>query len=333
MKSLLLFSFLTFCFVGYGQIIDFPDIYFKDALVNTKCINSNDSDARDADLNDDGEIDLEEALQVTNLKLSNSNISSLEGIENFKMLRVLNCESNNLASLDVDELLNLERLHCRFNQITSLDLIKLVNLLDLRIGGNQLIDLNLEGMIKLDFLDCNGNNLTSINLQGCTNLRFAFLSKNKLETLNIQGLLSLTYFNCSNNLLKTLYMKKTKVSNLNFEESPLEYICCDEEKISKIKNMAIENGQNCEVNSECTVTNTNNFFTEVSISPNPVTDILYLDTKDNWTKAEIYNISGRIMRSKSLDGQSIDVSGLESGTYFIRLKDGDSVGLVKFVKM
>ena len=73
--------------------------------------------------------------------------------------------------------------------------------------------------------------------------------------------------------------------------------------------------------------------TEVNIYPNPVTDILYLDTKDNWTKAEIYDVAGRIMRSASLNGQSIDVSGLESGTYFIRLKDGEKVGLVKFVKM
>ncbi|MBL0101354.1 MAG: T9SS type A sorting domain-containing protein [Saprospiraceae bacterium] len=67
--------------------------------------------------------------------------------------------------------------------------------------------------------------------------------------------------------------------------------------------------------------------------PNPVSDILYLDTNENWTKAEIYDISGRIMRSVSLDGLTIDVSGLESGTYFLRLKNGEKVGLVKFVKI
>ncbi|MBK8627289.1 MAG: T9SS type A sorting domain-containing protein [Saprospiraceae bacterium] len=66
---------------------------------------------------------------------------------------------------------------------------------------------------------------------------------------------------------------------------------------------------------------------------NPVSDILYLDTNENWTKAEIYDISGRIMRSVSLDGLTIDVSGLESGTYFIRLKHGEKVGVVKFVKI
>ncbi len=57
------------------------------------------------------------------------------------------------------------------------------------------------------------------------------------------------------------------------------------------------------------------------------------EIRSNWTKAEIYDISGRIMRSVSLNGQSVEVNGLESGTYFIRLKDGEKVGLVKFVKI
>jgi uncharacterized repeat protein (TIGR01451 family) len=78
---------------------------------------------------------------------------------------------------------------------------------------------------------------------------------------------------------------------------------------------------------------TTDITTEVKIYPNPVNEILYLDTNENWTIADIYDISGKIMRSISLNGQSMDVSGLESGTYFIRLRDGDSVGLVKFLKI
>jgi uncharacterized repeat protein (TIGR01451 family) len=78
---------------------------------------------------------------------------------------------------------------------------------------------------------------------------------------------------------------------------------------------------------------TKDINTEVKFYPNPVTDVLYLDTNENWTKADIYDIAGRIMRSISLDGSSIDVSQLESGTYFIRLKEGEKVGLVKFVKI
>jgi uncharacterized repeat protein (TIGR01451 family) len=78
---------------------------------------------------------------------------------------------------------------------------------------------------------------------------------------------------------------------------------------------------------------TKDITTEVNIYPNPVNDILYFGSNENWTKAEIFDITGRIIRSITLDGQSIDVSGLESGTYFIRLKDGEEVGVVKFVKI
>ncbi|MBL0101351.1 MAG: T9SS type A sorting domain-containing protein [Saprospiraceae bacterium] len=78
---------------------------------------------------------------------------------------------------------------------------------------------------------------------------------------------------------------------------------------------------------------TKDITTDVHIYPNPVKDILNLDTHEQWTKAEIYDISGRIMRSVSLDGLSIDVSGLVSGPYIMRMKNGEKVGLVKFVKI
>ena len=97
--------------------------------------------------------------------------------------------------------------------------------------------------------------------------------------------------------------------------------------------MSIANGQNCEVDSECTVTNANDYYLEDNIYPNPVRDILYLQTDEKWTKAEIYDISGRIMRVVSLDSKFFDVNGLKSGTYFVRLKNGEKEGRVKFVKM
>ncbi len=74
-------------------------------------------------------------------------------------------------------------------------------------------------------------------------------------------------------------------------------------------------------------------ITDVNIYPNPVRDIIYLESDENWSKAEIFDVSGRILRSVSLDGQYIDVNGLESGTYFVRLRDGEKVGVVKFVKL
>ena len=78
---------------------------------------------------------------------------------------------------------------------------------------------------------------------------------------------------------------------------------------------------------------TQDWVSDVNVYPNPVSDIIHLQTEETWTKAEIFDVSGRIMRAESLSSQSIDVSTLESGTYFVRLRNGDRVGRVKFVKM
>jgi Leucine-rich repeat (LRR) protein len=316
MRSLLLFSFLTFCGVANGQIIDFPDANFKNALVNSICTDSdgNGSFDSDADLNDDGEIDIEEALKIISLDVSTRNISSLEGIGNFK---------------------NLERLYCLQNEIITLNLQELSNLTFLSCGTNQLSSINIQELENLEYVYCNNNLLTTINVKGLVNLKTLDCNTNQIINLDVQELANLKTLRCYKNHLTALYLKKAKLNHtLLFQENPdLSYICCDEDRIIEIKNMTIANGQNCEVNSECSVTKTHDLYTNINTYPNPVTDILYLETNENWTKADIYDISGRIMRSISLDGQSMDVSGLQSGTYFIRLRDGESVGLVKFVKI
>jgi hypothetical protein len=224
MRYLIVFSFLAFCFVGNGQIINFPDANFKNALVSSKCVDINedgDEDA-DADINNDGEIDMEEAFNVINLNLTLKNISDLNGIENFTNLSILNCAGNQLISLDVKELIHLKYLNCFSNQLTAL---------------------NVQGLENLTFLDCRGNKLTSLDVQGLENLIIFQFNQNPLSTLNLKGL-------------------KQIIHNLSFSENlSLNYICCNEEIIAEIKNKIITSGLNCEVNSYCTFTPAGKFYT------------------------------------------------------------------------
>ncbi len=78
---------------------------------------------------------------------------------------------------------------------------------------------------------------------------------------------------------------------------------------------------------------TKDIQTEVTIHPNPVRDVLTLDSSTRWTKAEIFDISGRLIKVTGVDGFSVDVIGLDSGTYILHLSDKDKRGRVKFVKM
>ena len=206
MKNELILLFLVFGSITSAQIINFPDANFKNALVNTKCVDSdnNNSIDSDADLNNDGEIDVSEAVKVNTLDIDSLSISSLAGIDNFKYLKHLDCSFNKLTSVDVQSLTNLVSLNCSSNQLTSLDIQSLTNLVSLYCSSNQLTSLNVQGLTNVITLSCGSNQLTSLNVQGLTNLRFFYCSSNQLTSLNGQGLTNLINLDCSSNQLTSL---------------------------------------------------------------------------------------------------------------------------------
>jgi len=209
MRSLLVFSFLAFCFVGYGQIINFPDANFKNALVNGKCVDTdgNGNIDGDADLNNDGEIDVSEALKVINLLVINSQISNLSGIEQFKNLKFLNCYNNQLTSLNMQGLKNLESLVCFSNQLTDLNVQGLTKLKGLNCSNNQLTSLNVQDLTNLTSLDCSNNQLSSLNIEGLINFILLNCGENQLTSLDVQGFTNLTSLDCEFNRLTSLNLQ------------------------------------------------------------------------------------------------------------------------------
>ena len=71
---------------------------------------------------------------------------------------------------------------------------------------------------------------------------------------------------------------------------------------------------------------------ELSIYPNPVKDVLNIQSKNQIVKAEIYDVNGRILVSTSLKGNSINVSELSKGNYIIKLFSKDKTTVHKFIK-
>lgn len=58
----------------------------------------------------------------------------------------------------------------------------------------------------------------------------------------------------------------------------------------------------------------------IAIYPNPVIDILKIDTDESVFKIEIVNLDGKLLFSNSGEIHSIDMSKFETGTYIIRIK-------------
>ncbi|WP_431243663.1 T9SS type A sorting domain-containing protein [Flavobacterium sp. P21] len=91
---------------------------------------------------------------VTTLDVSNSNISSLKGIEGFTALKDLNVSSNSLAEINLTKNLKLTTLNCNSNKILSLNLSANTELTQIQSSSNNLYSLNLK----------NGKNTNLVNM-------------------------------------------------------------------------------------------------------------------------------------------------------------------------
>jgi len=70
----------------------------------------------------------------------------------------------------------------------------------------------------------------------------------------------------------------------------------------------------------------------IAIYPNPVKDVLNIQSKHNIIKADIYDSTGRILHSTSVKANVINVSELPKGNYIIKLSAKDKSFTQKFIK-
>ena len=130
----------------------FPDAVFR-SWVSKNC---------DGDGN--GTLSYVEDESTRTIDVNDLGISSLEGIENFRALRTLECQGNQLTTLVVSENTTLEQLICYSNQLTKLDVSKNTSLIWLNCNGNQLTKLDVSKNKALEQLYCNDNHIKRLDL-------------------------------------------------------------------------------------------------------------------------------------------------------------------------
>ena len=70
------------------------------------------------------------------------------------------------------------------------------------------------------------------------------------------------------------------------------------------------------------------------LRPNPASDHFYIDLTDqDINRIEIFTTTGQIVHTQDnvLNGESIDISFLKSGVYFVRYGTSEGVGTLKLV--
>ncbi len=215
MKPQLLIIFLLLAQFLSGQTTLIPDMNFEQELID-QGIDTNGAT---------GDILNADAESVTDLDVSSAGITSLAGIEAFKNLTDLDCDQNQLTTLDVNINTELKYLSCNENQLSSVDvsaceaLVTLkcdenkltsidvntnTKLLRLSCDDNLLINLDVTKNIILSDLSCKNNQLSNLDLSLTSNLRELYCFNNKLFSLDVSGHANLWAFECGKNLLASL---------------------------------------------------------------------------------------------------------------------------------
>ena len=235
MKKLKLFlviaiiTIITDCYSQYVYPIDIPDVNFKKYLLQSS-INQN----------NDNEITNIEALKFVNLDISNKNIKSLEGIEEFSNLKYLDFSGNKVRHTDLSLNQKLQILVCDNNDLIYLEIKHNRNLKYLSCSGNKLCLLKLPSSEHLRFLKLSNNKLSNLDITKLPELETIHISNNMLRFLDISNNLKITSVLCNNNEI-------TNLDTNNNEE--LKYLNCANNRIEILdtrpnKNLDVLNCEN-----------------------------------------------------------------------------------------
>ena len=212
------------------------------------------------DQNGDGLLSPTEISDVTEIECYECGISSLKGIEYFTALKRLDCDDNQLTSLDVRKNTALDYLYCSGNQLTALDVSKNTALDALSCWKNQLTLLDVSRNTALEYLYCTDSQLTSLDVSRNTALKELNCDNNQLSSLDVS----------KNTALEILYCYWNELTSLDVSKNAaLERLWCDANQLTSLdvsKNTALE-----------TLSCSGNQLTALDVSKNTALEKLYCD--------------------------------------------------------
>lgn len=169
-KPLLAIALLLFSLQLHSQIVAIPDPVFKDALVNHFNLV--------IDTNGDDEIQVSEALAITELEIRGTGITDLTGLEAFQ----------NLTSLQID-----------YVRANDLNVNTLTNLNWLWLSESTFENYPVNNLVNLQYLILFSTPVSNLNISNLTNLQVVSAHDSALPNLNLSNLSQLITLSCTNN--------------------------------------------------------------------------------------------------------------------------------------
>lgn len=178
-----------------------PDTNFEDKLIALKI----DTDGKN------GKISTSSINTLNYLDLSSSNITDITGISDFTALTYLDCNYNNLKTIDVSNNKSLIKLSLFENNLSSLDVTNNTKLLNLECGKNKIISIDVSQNTKLFHLGVDRNQLTNLNVSKNVDLQSFYCHNNNLTSLDLKNQTKLLLVDCGFNEITTLDLSTNTV--------------------------------------------------------------------------------------------------------------------------
>ena len=271
MKRLYTITLIIFClFTSKAQNVYIPSAEFKSLLVNQICADTNDDGIldNDVDTNNDGEIQVGEALAVTNLNTLNNPLGNINGINAFANLKSLVCNNTGIQFFSIVGLTNLKSLDCSSNAIYSITLTGLSQLETLNCSNNELMTvLNFSGLNNLKNLNCSRGRIVNLNVSNFPALETLNFSGNQVTTITVDPSNNIQHLDCSANPfstfnfsllpnLKTLNCRASSRNSIDVSTlTNLESLDCSSNSLTSIDiaNMPNLKSLTCNVNNITTL--------------------------------------------------------------------------------
>jgi len=301
------FAFYSFTYAQYTPI---PDPNFEQALID---------DGIDSNPTIDGQILTAEAAGHTGeLNVAYENISDFTGIDAFTSIDQVNVNGNLMTSIDFTNSPNLTRVRARScSSLTLIDVTGLVLVDEMDFGSASLASLDVTTNTALADLDIRNCDITSLDLSLNTAITIVDVKNNGLTFLDMRnGNNAVTSFvGDFNPGLECLYVDNASEPNLAtwIIDANSNFVTT----VGECNSLSLEQANEL----------------SFSMYPNPTSNTLYVDVKTNNSVINIYNITGKIVLTKTLSqgDNMVDVSRLASGVYLARFSSDNQVDTKKLI--
>jgi Leucine-rich repeat (LRR) protein len=264
------------------------------------------------------------------LTLALNNAQFLE-ITNFPNLTKLDCSRNpDIDELDFSNSPNIKTIlasDCSLGGTISLNILTALQEVD--FSYNDINTLNIGAHSSLSFLRCSSNNLTTLDVSACPSLDLLRCGLNDLTELDVSHNANLTSLYCSSNQLENLYLKNTNNSNMtafHFDATNnLSTICIEVDDVAwSTTNWASSVDDVASFNTDCSTAAISEIDeTAFTVYPNPVKNLLSITTNNTVRISQITlcDVLGKQLTTTT--DETIDISNLNKGVYFIKIMTSD----------